>query len=193
MARKYSKSAQYHNIETIYCHSFTVVRNRELHYQEVEQQYIRFPFEAVAKLNSLGLPQKAFLDPMNSEQQPDTGNWHGHNRLPPCRMLCVRFTVIDTDESLIILYRYFGGLSVTSQMSWVQMRILANQIDAGIVITWLELKSDFGSGQVGAVAGPRLPHADAQFVTGTLSGKNTISYFISHWNFANHFVYLGMP
>ena len=100
--------------------------------------------------------------------------------------------VIDTDESLIILYRYFGGLSVTSQVSWVQMRILANQIDAGIVITWPELKSEFGSGQVGAVAGPRLPHADAQFVTGTLSGKNTISYFISHWNFANYFVYLSM-
>ena len=101
--------------------------------------------------------------------------------------------VIDTDESLIILYRYFGGLSVTSQMSWVQMRILANQIDAGIVITWPELKSEFGSGQVGAVAGPRLPHADAQFVTGTLSGKNTISCFIYHWNFANYFVYLNMP
>ena len=101
--------------------------------------------------------------------------------------------VIDTDESLIISYRYFVGLSVTSQMSWVQMRILANQIDAGIVITWPELKSEFGSGQVGAVAGPRLPHADAQFVTGTLSGKNTISCFIYHWNFANYFVYLSMP
>ena len=56
-------------------------------------------------------------------------------------------------------------------MSWVQLRILANQIDAGIVIIWPELKSEFGSGQVGAVAGPRLQHADAQFVTGTLSGK----------------------
>ena len=96
---------------------------------------------------------------------------------------------MDTDESSIILYRYFWGLSVTSQMSWVQMRILANQIDAGMVITCPELKSEFGSGQVGAVAGPRLPHADAQFVTGTLSVKNTISYFISHWNFANYFVY----
>ena len=56
--------------------------------------------------------------------------------------------VIDTDESLIILYRYFGGLSVTSQMSWVQMRFLANQIDAGIVITWPEPNSDFSSGHV---------------------------------------------
>ena len=100
--------------------------------------------------------------------------------------------VIDTDESLIISYRYFVGLSVTSQMSWVQMRILANQIDAGIVITWPELKSEFGAGQVGAVAGPQLPHADAQFVTGTLSGKNTISCFIYHLNFANYFVYLSM-
>ena len=100
--------------------------------------------------------------------------------------------VNDTDESLIILYRYFGGLSVTSQMSWVQMRILANQIDAGIVITWQELKSEFGSGQVSTVAGPRLPHADAQFVTGTLSGKNTISYFISHWNFANYILTFGL-
>ena len=109
-----------------------------------------------------------------------------------CNNFCT-LGVIDTDESLIILYRYFGGLSVTSQMSWVQMRILANQIDAGIVITWPELKSEFGSGQVGAVAGPRLPHADAQFVTGTLSGKNTISCFIYHWNFANYFVYLNMP